>query len=152
MAQARGGVIKPDCVDASLRWRTGGSPVKRVAILLPLDVLRQRRRFADAEKRSRFLQILSNIRGKRVHAAKNAPRDSPRVLERRHGLAEIVERGAVGFDERQRVGPMAPRSRKKRQFLYSYPERAFFVRARRPRKLIYEIMCKHKHVLFETFL
>ena len=30
-----------------------------------------------------------------MHAAKNAPRDSPRVLERRHGLAEIVERGAV---------------------------------------------------------
>ena len=41
VAQARGGVIKPDCVDASLRWRTGGSPVQKVAILLPLDVLRQ---------------------------------------------------------------------------------------------------------------
>ena len=73
-----------------------------------LNVLRQRRRFADAEKRSRFLQILLNIRGERVHAAKNAPRDSPRVLERRHGLAEIVERGAGVFAERPCV-PAGPR-------------------------------------------
>ena len=48
-----------------------------------------------AERESRLLQILLNIRGERVHAAKNAPRDSSRVLERRHGLAEIVERGGV---------------------------------------------------------
>ena len=30
----------------------------------------------------------------RVRAAEHAPRDPSRVLERRHGLAEIVERGA----------------------------------------------------------
>ena len=56
-----------------------------------------------AERVSRYLKYLLNIRGERVHAAKNAPRDPFQILEGRHGLAEIVERGAVGFDERQRV-------------------------------------------------
>ena len=35
-----------------------------------------------------------------MRAAEHAPRDPFRVLERRHGFAEIVERGAVGFVER----------------------------------------------------
>ena len=38
-------------------------------------------------------QIYLNISDKRVRAAKHAPRDPVRVLERRRGLAEIVERG-----------------------------------------------------------
>ena len=36
-------------------------------------------------------------------AAEHAPRDTIRVLERRHGLAEIVERGVGVFVERHRV-------------------------------------------------
>ena len=32
-----------------------------------------------------------------MRAAEHVPRDPSRVLERRHGLAEIVERGAVVF-------------------------------------------------------
>ena len=43
-------------------------------------------------------------RGERVRAAEHAPRDPCRLLERRHGLAEIVERGAgVLVAERLRV-------------------------------------------------
>jgi hypothetical protein len=42
-----------------------------------------------------------NRQGKRVRATKSTPRDPVRVLERRHALAEIVERGAVGVDERR---------------------------------------------------
>ena len=38
-----------------------------------------------------------------MRAAKHAPRDPGRVLERRHGLAEIVERSAVVLVERLRV-------------------------------------------------
>ena len=37
----------------------------------------------------------------------HAARDPFRVLERRHGLAEIVERGAVGIAERMREGLVA---------------------------------------------
>jgi len=40
-----------------------------------------------------------------VRAAKDAPRDPCSLLECRHSLAEIVERGAVVFVERLRVSP-----------------------------------------------
>ena len=36
----------------------------------------------------------------RVRAAENAPRDQFDLFERRHGLADIVERGAGVFAER----------------------------------------------------
>ena len=39
----------------------------------------------------------------RVRATEHAPRDPCRVLERRHGLAEIVERGVGVIVERLRV-------------------------------------------------
>jgi len=38
-----------------------------------------------------------------MRAAKHAPRNTFRVLERRHGLAEIVERGAFVKVERRRL-------------------------------------------------
>ena len=38
-------------------------------------------------------QVALNIQYERVRATEQAPRDPHRVLERRHGLAEIVERG-----------------------------------------------------------
>ena len=41
----------------------------------------------------------------RMRAPKHAPSDPFRILEHRHGLAEIVERGAVGSEERLRVIP-----------------------------------------------
>ena len=41
----------------------------------------------------------------RVRAAEDAPRSLGRLLERGHGLAEIVERGAVVMVERHRVTP-----------------------------------------------
>ena len=40
------------------------------------------------------MQIVLNFRRERVRAAEDASRDPFRFLERRHGLAEIVERGA----------------------------------------------------------
>ena len=40
-------------------------------------------------------QIVLNPNCVWVRAAEHAPRDAFRVLERRHGLAEVVERGAV---------------------------------------------------------
>jgi hypothetical protein len=49
------------------------------------------------------LQIILNRRGERVRAAEHAPRDPFRVLERRLGLVEIVERGVVVQVERLRV-------------------------------------------------
>ena len=39
-------------------------------------------------------QAALNVHCERVRAAEHAPRDPCRVLERRHGFAEIVERGA----------------------------------------------------------
>jgi len=59
--------------------------------------------FAGAERRSRVSQGLLNPHCVWVRAAKHAPRNLIRVLERRHGLAEIVERGAVVLVERHRV-------------------------------------------------
>ena len=51
-------------------------------------------RFVGGEHFSCELQIALNIRCGRVRAAKHAPRHPFRLLERRHGLADIVERGA----------------------------------------------------------
>ena len=74
-----------------------------------LGSLRARRwRLAGAERGSCFLQFAPNRRGKRVRTAKHASRDSFRVPERIHGLAEIIEGGAVGVEERRRVIPPHP--------------------------------------------
>jgi hypothetical protein len=43
---------------------------------------------------SRVAQIALNIHCDRVRAAEHAPRGPYRILERRQGLADIVERGA----------------------------------------------------------
>ena len=43
-----------------------------------------------AERGSRVLQVVLYVRGERVRATKHAPRNPFRLLERRHGLAEIV--------------------------------------------------------------
>ena len=53
------------------------------------------RRLAGAERGSRFLQIPLDQSEERVRASKHTARGPLRVLERRHGLADIVERGAV---------------------------------------------------------
>ena len=49
--------------------------------------------FAGAARGSRGSQVALNQRCGRVCAPKHAPRDPFRILERRHGLAEIIERG-----------------------------------------------------------
>ena len=49
---------------------------------------------AGAERGSRIEQSVSYLSCERVRAAEHAPRDPLRVLERRHGLADIVEGGA----------------------------------------------------------
>ena len=56
-------------------------------------------------RRLRPLQTSLNLLYERMLAAKHAPRGPFRVLECRHGLAEIVECGAVDVDERHRVVP-----------------------------------------------
>ena len=43
-----------------------------------------------------------------MRAAEHAPRGPCRLLERHHGLAEIVERGALVSVERLRVTPPHP--------------------------------------------
>ena len=53
-----------------------------------------RLRFADAERGSRVSKAHLDLRYERVRAAKDAPRNPCRVLERRHGFADITERGA----------------------------------------------------------
>ena len=44
---------------------------------------------------------------KRVRAAEHAPRGPSHVLERRHGIAEVVERGGGVLVERLRVTDVA---------------------------------------------
>ena len=51
-------------------------------------------RLAGGERGSRFLQAELGLRCERVRPSKHAPRGPFRLRERRHGLAEIVERGA----------------------------------------------------------
>ena len=60
-----------------------------------IDLGTPRRHFAGAERDSSLAQIPLNLHCERVHATENAPRDPFSVLERRHCLAEIVERGAI---------------------------------------------------------
>ena len=66
------------------------------------------RRHAGAERGSRVSQILLNSLCGRVHPSEHAPRDPYRVLERRHGLAKVVERGGGVFVERRRVNKSRP--------------------------------------------
>ena len=54
----------------------------------------RRRRLAGAERGSDIPQVALNLHRERMRAAEHAPHDPRRLLERRHGLAEIVERGA----------------------------------------------------------
>ena len=53
----------------------------------------------------RFSQVVLGLYCNRMRAAEHAPRSPLRILERRHGLAEIVEGGAVVQVERPRVNP-----------------------------------------------
>ena len=57
----------------------------------------------------RVLQRILNPHCGRVRATEHAPRDPRRVLERRHGLAEIVERRAGVLVERPRVNLPYPK-------------------------------------------
>ena len=57
--------------------------------------LSRRRRLAGAERGSRLSQGNLNIRYERVRATEHAPCGRFHLFERRHGLAEIVERRAV---------------------------------------------------------
>ena len=59
--------------------------------------------FAGAEQCSCILQSILNPLCGRVRAAEHAPRGPFHVLERRHGLAEIVERGAGVHAESRRI-------------------------------------------------
>ena len=61
--------------------------------------------FAGAERGLRVSQMELNSFCGWVRATEHSPRGPFRFLERRHGLAEIVERGAVVFVERPRVNP-----------------------------------------------
>ena len=67
-----------------------------------------RRRFAGAERGSRFSHVVLNPCCERVRATKHAPREPFRVIKRRRGLAEIVERGAGVHVERHRVNCPRP--------------------------------------------
>ena len=73
-----------------------------------IDLGTPRRHFAGAERGSRLAQIPLNLHCERVHATENAPRDPFSVLERRHGLAEIVERCGEVVTERYRVSRPQP--------------------------------------------
>ena len=65
-------------------------------------------RFAGAERGSCVSQFVLNSPCDRIRATKHTPRNTFSVLERRHGLLEIVERGAVVFAERHRVSRPHP--------------------------------------------
>ena len=58
---------------------------------------------AGAERGSCVSQIALNVYYERVRTAEHAPRDPFRILERRYGLAEIVERGTGVLVERPPV-------------------------------------------------
>ena len=53
-------------------------------------------------------QGLLNLRYERMRPAEYAPRGPCSVLERRHCLADIVERGAGVIDEHRRIRPHHP--------------------------------------------
>ena len=65
----------------------------------------RRRRLAGVERGPRVLQMALKRLRERVRASEHAPRGPCRLLERRHGLAEIIKRGVVGPVESQRVSP-----------------------------------------------
>ena len=81
------------------------------------------RTLAGAERGSRVLQGCPNIHCGRVRAPEHAPRGPFRVLERRHGLAELVERG----------GGVLRRARGRRRGLAEIVERRAGVGVERPR-------------------
>ena len=58
--------------------------------------------------------VALNLSCERVRATEHAPGDPFRVFERRHCLAEIVERSAIAPEKRLRVKP-------------SHPERGFII-------------------------
>ena len=66
------------------------------------EILREKR-LAVAEGASRFSQKVLSHSYERVRATKHAPRDPFRLLERRHGFAQIVESGAGGDVKRPPV-------------------------------------------------
>ena len=57
---------------------------------------------------SRLSQMSLNLTRERMCAAVHAPRGPSRLFERRHGLAEIIERGGLVHVERPRVSPPHP--------------------------------------------
>ena len=67
-----------------------------------------RRRLAGGEHCSCDLQMALHFLCERMRATEHAPRDPFYVFEHRHGLAEIVERGAGVLAERPRVSPSHP--------------------------------------------
>ena len=67
---------------------------------------RRRQRLAGAERGSRVSQCDLNPRCVRMRATQHAPRDPCHVLERRHGLAEIIERAAIVAVKRHRENPL----------------------------------------------
>ena len=72
-----------------------------VDVLSSLCIIR--RRLAGAEHGTRVSQGSLNCRCERMRATHHAPGRPFRLLERRHGLAEIVERGGGVFAECTRV-------------------------------------------------
>ena len=60
-------------------------------------------RFVGSERSSRELQIALSFRCERVCTTKHTPRGPLRLLERGHGLAQIVERGAVVLGSSSKV-------------------------------------------------
>ena len=66
-------------------------------------VVMLRTRFAGAEDGSRASQGIINVHCHRVRAAEYAPCCPCQLLERRHGLAQIVEGGGGVEEERLRV-------------------------------------------------
>ena len=79
------------------------------------------RRPCLAEGCSRGSQVVLNVYCERVRATEHLPRDPFRVLERRHGLAEMVERRAV-LVERLCVAPSPVRLLPSEIKLYVEPE------------------------------
>ena len=94
-------VLSPAGSSVQTAWRA------RYLIKLVLVVQgrrrRRRRRLSGAEPISRDSQGFLDPHCERVRATEDAPRGPSRVLVRRYGLAEIVERGGGVLVERHRV-------------------------------------------------
>ena len=88
--------------------------------------LRARRRLAGGEDCSRLTQVIPKENKEGVRATEHAPRGPFRVLERRHGLAEIVE--AIMFSIIRRDPRMWAKS--------SRPSARFFSRAAEVRSYV----------------